>query len=182
MLLWLVHTSCPGSDVVDVLRSSPFEAVRLVWLGYLRVVSSISDTPSVQHVKTCKVKTLACFLIITVILQIFLTTSDTTRHIGEYWVIDFKIFGLLEKAHWWQERDGEYRSRGVDIVTDELWNLTDNRAPQQIYHDIHTRSVEHMHMIAAPIVYVIELSEPLHSGGMSSKSWNSDTAKHDCIW
>ena len=64
----------------------------------------------------------------------------------------------------------ENTGQEVDIVTDELWNLTDNRAPQQIYHDIHTRSVEHMHMITAAIVYVIEPSEPSHSGGMNGKS------------
>ena len=56
----------------------------------------------------------------------------------------------------------EKRSR-VDIAN-EPWNLIDNRAPQHIYHDIHTRWAEHMDMITATIVSVIEPSEPSHSG------------------
>ena len=57
----------------------------------------------------------------------------------------------------------------VDIVANEPQNLIYNRASQRIYHDIHTQSIEHMHMITAAIVYVIEPSEPSHSGGMNGK-------------
>jgi len=149
MLRWLVYTSSPGSDVVDVLCSSPFEAARFVWLGFIWVMSGGRNTIIAQHVETYKIEALDNDLIVIVM---FHTATSATRCIDKCWVIDFKIFGLLAKAHWWQERDGEYRSRGVDIVTDELWNLTDHRAPQQIYHDIHTRSVEHMYMITAEIV------------------------------
>ena len=79
--------------------------------------------------------------------------------------MDAEIAGYIK--HWGRKGGIEIRRRGVvDIVTNELQNLahTDNRASQRIYHTIHTRSVEHMHMITAAIVYVIEPSEPSHSG------------------
>ena len=56
----------------------------------------------------------------------------------------------------------EDRSR-VDIVANKPQNLIYNQASQWIYHDIHMRLIEHMHMITAAIVYVIE---PSHSGGI----------------
>ena len=109
-----------------MLYSSPFKATRFVWLGFIWVVSSGRNTIIAQHVETYKIEALDNDLIVIVM---FRTATSATRCIDKCWVIDFKISGLLEKAHWWQERDGEYRSRGVDIVTDELWNLTDNQPP-----------------------------------------------------
>ena len=104
MLRWLVYTSCPGSDVVDVLHSSPFKATRFVWLGFIWVVSSGRNTIIAQHVETYKIEALDNDLIVIVM---FRTATSATRCIDKCSSMDIEIAGFIK--HWGQKGRTEAR-------------------------------------------------------------------------
>jgi len=87
MLLWLIYKSSLGSNIVNVLHSSPFKVIRFVWLDFIWVMSSGRNTIITQYIETYKIEALdnnlTVIIIFCTITSIMLIIEGHTKYINQ---------------------------------------------------------------------------------------------------